>query len=91
MEQTLILDTHSFVKEMAEAGMPQPVAEAFVRNYTKYLFGNLATKQDIAVEIAKLETTLTKEIQASQFKIIGVLGGLMAAFAVIIVAVDKLL
>ena len=117
--QTLIPDTHSFVKEMAEAGMPQPVAEAFVKNYTKYLLGNLATKQDIeglraatgkdienlraatqkdiellrkdtAVQLAQLETNLTKAIQASQFKIIGALGGLITVFAAII-ALAKLL
>ena len=47
MEQTMIPDTHSFIKNMAAAGMPEPVAEAFVTNYTKHLVGNLATKQDI--------------------------------------------
>ena len=66
MEQTMIPDTHSFVKDMAAAGMPEPVAEAFVKNYSKHLVGNLATKQDIedlrkdtAVIIAKLETKLS--------------------------------
>ena len=58
MEQTMIPDTHSFIKDMAAAGMPEPVAEAFVKNYTKHLVGNLTTKQDIAVEIAQLETKL---------------------------------
>jgi len=90
MEQIMIPDTYSFVKDMAAAGMPEPVAEAFVTNYTKHLVGNLTTKQDIALEIARLETKLIKAIQASQFKIIGSLGGLMAAFAVIIV-IAKLL
>ena len=47
MEQTLIPDTHAFVKEMTAAGMPEPIAEAFVTNYTKHLLGNLPTKQDI--------------------------------------------
>ena len=35
MEQTISPDTHAFVKEMTAAGMSEPVAEAFVTNYTK--------------------------------------------------------
>jgi len=78
MEQTLIPDTHAFVKEMTSAGMPQPVAEAFVSNYTKYLLGNLATKQDIqesnqatttaiaqvhhAIELLRKDTTAATEL-----------------------------
>ncbi len=68
MEQTLIPDTHAFVKEMTAAGMPQPVAEAFVSNYTKHLLANHATKQDIqesnqattaAIETLRKETQIT--------------------------------
>ena len=68
MEQTLIPDTHSFVKEMEAAGMPQPVAEAFVKNYTKYLLGNLATKQDIE----GLQAATQKDIAGVQKDIAGV-------------------
>ena len=67
MEQTLIPDTHSFVKEMEAAGMPQPVAEAFVKNYTKYLLGNLATKQDIE----GLQAATQKDIAGVQKDIAG--------------------
>ncbi|MCY4614642.1 MAG: hypothetical protein OXB94_13620 [Nitrospira sp.] len=58
--------------------MPQPVAEAFVSNYTKYLLGNLATKQDIqesnqatttaiaqvhhAIELLRKDTTAATEL-----------------------------
>ncbi len=122
MEQTLIPDTHAFVREMTAAGMPQPVAEAFVSNYTKYLISNLATKHDIQesnqattiaieglrkdtktditkvhheIELLRKDTNtlvletkieLTKTINASQFKIIGFLGG----FTGLIFLLDKL-
>ena len=56
MEQTISPDTHAFVKEMTAAGMSEPVAEAFVTNYTKHLIGNLATKQDMTTLM--LETKL---------------------------------
>lgn len=78
MEQTLIPDTHSFVKEMEAAGMPQPVAEAFVKNYTKYLLGNLATKQDIeslraatGKDIENLRAATQKDIAGVQKDIAG--------------------
>lgn len=98
MEQTLIPDTHSFVKEMAAAGMPQPVAEAFVKNYTKYLLGNLATKQDIQeseqamkATVAQMETKLTRAIADSQFKIIITLLGAMTTYGALLLAAFKLL
>ena len=101
MEQTIIPDTHSFVKEMAAAGMPQPVAEAFVKNYTKYLLGNLATKQDIQnseqamktavapmkTKVAPMETKLTRAISDSQLKIILSLAG----YATLLAALSKFL
>ena len=100
MEQTLIPDTHAFVKEMTAAGMPESVAEAFVSNYTKYLLGNLATKTDIAnvqydIELLRKDTKalvleskneLIREINNSQFKIIG----LLAAFASLLFVLNKL-
>ena len=110
MEQTLIPDTHAFVKEMTAAGMPEPIAEAFVTNYTKHLLGNLATKIDIAniqrdieslrkdtttaTELLRKDTTalvlaakneLIREINNSQFKIIG----LLAAFASLLFVLNK--
>ncbi|MDE0146562.1 MAG: hypothetical protein OXL95_11910 [Nitrospira sp.] len=52
---------------MEAAGMPQPVAEAFVKNYTKYLLGNLATKQDIE----GLQAVTQKDIAGVQKDIAG--------------------
>ena len=48
---------------------------------------SIATKQDITVELAKLETTLTKEIASAQHKTILWLGG----WAAFIATVSKLL
>ena len=88
MEQTMIPDTHSFVKEMAEAGMPEPVAEAFVKNYTKYLLGNLATKADIAnvqheIELLRKDTkALVVETKSDLIKwIVGTMLGTILSLA----------
>ncbi|MEQ1601263.1 MAG: DUF1640 domain-containing protein [Methylophilaceae bacterium] len=50
---TITFDTHKFVKELREAGIPELQAEAFVRAQQEILSQaldtTLATKQDIAL------------------------------------------
>ena len=91
MSDSVIFDQLSFVKRGVDVGVPREHAEWLAQEQTHLLENNLATKTDIellrkdtAVELAKLETNLTKAIQASQFKIIGALGGLIAVFGLII-------
>ena len=86
MEQTLVPDTYSFIKNMAAAGMPEPVAQAFVENYTKHLAGNLATKHDIAVEIAKLETRLITALGETKTSLIKWIVGTMLGTILSVVA-----
>ena len=101
MSDTIIFDTHACVKRMTKAGVEPHVAEAFAAEQVNILEHHIATKTDIAniqrdieglrkdttIELAKLETTLTKTITDSQLKIIVSVG----AIASILVAVSKFL
>ncbi|MCY3956422.1 MAG: hypothetical protein OXF47_10600 [Nitrospira sp.] len=69
MSDTIIFDTHRFVKRMTDAGMASPIAEALADEYTQLLERNLSTKQDIArlegttrQDIARLEGTTRQDI-----------------------------
>jgi len=69
MAQTFgpVYDTHAAVRRLTEAGIPEPQAEAVVREQTHILEHNLATKADI--ETLRQETkasieTLRQETEA---------------------------
>lgn len=59
-------DTHTFIKRLIAAGMPEPQAEtvtALVREVQETAVGDLASKSDIArleagIEIAKRDLTI---------------------------------
>ena len=58
---TLAFDTHSFVKRLTEAGMPEPQAEVLSSEQARLLEYQLATKQDTAeikrdIEALRAET-----------------------------------
>jgi len=77
MAQTFgpVYDTHAAVRRLTEAGIPEPQAEAVVREQTHILEHNLATKADIETlrqetraEIAAVRAdieTLRQETKAS--------------------------
>ena len=44
---TLTFDTHSFVKRLTAAGMPEPQAEVLAEEQTNLIENNLATKRDL--------------------------------------------
>ncbi len=65
---TITFDTHKFVKDLRDTGVPEPQAEAFVRAQQEILAqaldDTLATKRDIDrtdVKIDKLESKLDHE------------------------------
>ena len=62
-ESALIFDTHVDIRELVEAGMPEPQAETVVRQRVRLLERNLATKADIAETNASIET-LRQETKA---------------------------
>ena len=55
---TIVFDTHAFVKEMTEAGMPEPQAEVLARSQANLIDEKLATKEDLE----KLELRLTMRL-----------------------------
>ena len=48
MYEFLAFDTHRAVKALCEAGVAEPLAEAFVETIGDAITGNVATKADIA-------------------------------------------
>ena len=56
---TLVFDTHSFVKELTQAGMPEAQAEVLARSQATLIDEKLATKQDLK----ELEARLTRDIK----------------------------
>ena len=55
----VMFDTHAFVKELTEAGMPERQAEVLSRSQVTLINEKLATKQDLKQELRELELRLT--------------------------------
>lgn len=49
MSEAIHFDTHKFVKRMTEAGMPEQTAEAQADEQLRFIQGELANKQDLAL------------------------------------------
>ena len=65
---TLIFDTHAFVKQLTEAGMPESQAEVLARTQAALIDERLATKDDLQAlelrlsnQIKELEARLTNQ------------------------------
>ena len=66
-------DTHAFVKELTEAGMPEAQAEVLVRRQARLIDEQLATKRDLK----ELELRLTVRLGAMMVVAIGVVATLV--------------
>ena len=55
----IMFDTHAFVKELTEAGMPEPQAEVLARSQTALIDEKLATK----VDLKKLELATKRDLK----------------------------
>ena len=63
---TFAFDSHAFVKELTEAGMPERQAEVLAGGQLRLIEADLATKADIELtrrDIKALEATTKKEIE----------------------------
>lgn len=56
---SIAFDTHSFVKELTDAGMPEQQAEVLARTHTMSIDEKLATKQDLRELELRLKHDLT--------------------------------
>ena len=70
---TLVFDTHAFVKELTDAGMPEAQAEVLVRRQARLIDEQLATKRDLK----ELELRLTVRLGAMMVVAIGVVATLV--------------
>ena len=59
MMVAMTFDTHAFVKELTQAGMPEEQAEVLARSQAMLIDEKLATKQDLK----ELELRLKRDIQ----------------------------
>ena len=82
---TLIFDTHKFITNMTNVGMPQPQAEVLAESYVELMETTLATKQDLkdlegklTGKMTALEVKLTGEMQALEAKLTGEMQDLKA-------------
>ena len=55
----LLFDTHAFVKELTEAGMPEAQAEVLARSQATLIDEKLATKRDLKELELRLKHDLT--------------------------------
>ena len=74
---TIVFDTHAFVKELAEAGMPEKQAEVLARSQATLINETLATKQDLKELELRLKHDLTIRLGSMMVVAIGVVAALV--------------
>ena len=82
-----MFDTHAFVKELTEAGMPEPQAEALARNQATPVDEKLATKQDLEA----LASRLKRDMREMELRLTLRLGSMMVVAIGVVAALVKLL
>lgn len=70
---SIVFDTHAFVKELTDAGMPEPQAEVLARTHAKLIDEKLATKQDLKA----LELRLTLRLGSMMVVAVGAVAALV--------------
>ena len=87
----MTFDTHAFVKELMQAGMPEAQAEVLARSQATLIDEKLATKRDLK----ELELKLTRDIQEMELRLKHDLtlrlGSMMVVAIGIVAALVKLL
>lgn len=73
----IMFDTHAFVKELIETGMPEPQAEVLARTHATLINEKLVTKQDLRQELRELELRLTLRLGSMMVVAIGVVAALV--------------
>ena len=70
---SIVFDTHAFVKELTDAGMPEPQAEVLARTHAKLIDEKLAGKQDLKA----LELRLTLRLGSMMVVAVGAVAALV--------------
>ncbi len=76
---TIVFDTHAFVKELTEVGMPEAQAEVLARSQANLIDEKLATKEDLKALELRLKHDLMR------------LGAMMVVAVGVVAALAKLL
>ena len=84
---TLAFDTHAFVKELTQAGMPEAQAEVLARSQATLIDEKLATKQDLK----ELEARLRHDMKELELRLTIRLGSMMVVGIGVVAALVKLL
>ena len=88
---TIVFDTRAFVKELAEAGMPEKQAEVLARSQATLINETLATKQDLKELEARLRRDM-KELELRLKHDLTIrLGSMMVVAIGVVAALVKLL
>jgi len=82
-----MFDTHAFVRELTEAGMLEPQAEALARTQTMLINETLATKQDLK----DFEIRLKHEMKELEWRLTMRLGSMIVVAIGVVAALVKLL
>ena len=99
---TLIFDTYAFVKQLTEAGMPEPQAEVLARTQAALIDERLATKDDLQAlelrlsnQIKELDARLNHQIREMEsrlkYDLTVRLGSMLVVIAGLVIAVLKLI
>ena len=73
---SIVFDTHAFVKELTDAGMPEPQAEVLARAHARLIDEKLATKQDLKALELRLKHDLTVRLGSMVVVAVGVFAAL---------------
>lgn len=74
---SIVFDTHAFVKELTDAGMPEPQAEVLARTHARSMDENLATKQDLKALELRLKHDLTLRLGSMMVVAVGAFAALV--------------
>ena len=73
---SIVFDTHAFVKELTDAGMPEPQAEVLARTHARLIDEKLATKQDLKALELRLKHDLTLRLGSMMVVAVGAFAAL---------------
>lgn len=83
----ITFDTHSFIKRLTTAGMPESQAEALAAEQSRLIEDRLATRDDLE----RLHLELQRDMRELELRLTIKLGALIAASVGIVAALVKLL
>ena len=95
---SIAFDTHAFVKELTQAGMPEEQAEVLARSQATLIDEKLATKRDLKElethltrDLKELEARLTHDLKELETRMTLRLGSMMVVAVGVVAALVKLL